>query len=312
MRRLLSALLAVVLTAVCLWFLLTPEIMVSLARLAAVARPLPIVAAFALCALVQWLRAWRFAVMTTGSLALPGAALVRIAFQLNFLNFTLPFRLGELGYPMLMRRHYGYGLLHSTGVLLIARLFDLATVGAILLGAAVLLEGSSGPVRVALALGALCLALAPFGLAFAGKAVRPQLQRLPRIGDGIARLGAGLDAIGYRRVGLAAVGLGFALWLVFGLAAILVANAVVTTVSPAAAMLGAAAGSVAFALPINGIAGIGPAQAAWVAATTRAGVPWDDAVVSALALHAVVLSNALLFGALATLSGVGRTPRTES
>jgi hypothetical protein len=39
-----------------------------------------------------------------------------------------------------------------------------------------------------------------------------------------------------------------------------------------------------------------------VAATTWAGVPWDDAVVSALALHAVVLSNALLLGVVATVS----------
>ena len=93
------------------------------------------------------------------------------------------------------------------------------------------------------------------------------------------------------------MGLSLAIWLVLGLAAILVAGAVVATVSPAAAMLGAAAGNVAFALPINGIAGIGPPQAAWVAATTWAGVPWDDAVVSALALHAVVLTNALVLGA---------------
>jgi len=310
MRRILSALLAVAITAICLWFLLTPEIMTSLVRVSAEARPLPILAAIVLSALVQWLRAWRFAVMTTGRLALPGAALVRIAFQLNFLNFTLPFRLGELSYPVLMRRHLGYGLLHSAGVLLIARLFDLATVGAILLGMAAWLDLVGGAGRVALVLGALGLGLAPFGLVFAGKALRPSLGRLPRIGDAAVRLTAGLDAIGSRGAGLTAVGLGFALWLVFGLAAILVAQAVVATVSPGAAMLGAAAGNVAFALPINGIAGIGPAQAAWVAATTRVGVPWDDAVISALALHAVVLTNAIVFGAVATLSGLGHRPRT--
>jgi glycosyltransferase 2 family protein len=314
MRRLLSALVALAVTALCLWFLLTPQIVGSLARLWAEARPLPIVAAFALCALIQYLRAWRFAVMTTGSLALPGAALVRIAFQLNFLNFTLPFRLGELGYPVLMHRHYGYDLLHSTGVLLLARLFDLATVGAILLGAAALLEASAGALRAVLALGALGLALTPFALAFAGVVLRPRLRRLPpRVGAIGARLTAGLDALGHRSsVGLAAVGVGFAVWLVFGLAAVLVAQAVVETVSPAAAMLGAAAGNVAFALPINGIAGVGPAQAAWVAATTYAGVPWDDAVVSALALHAVVLTNALVFGAIATLAGPARRPTVMS
>jgi hypothetical protein len=99
------------------------------------------------------------------------------------------------------------------------------------------------------------------------------------------------------------VGLSVGLWLVFGLAAVLVAGAAAATVSPAAAMLGAAAGNVAFALPINGIAGIGPSQAAWVAATTLVGVPWDDAVVSALALHAVVLINAIACGGLAMAGG---------
>ena len=104
------------------------------------------------------------------------------------------------------------------------------------------------------------------------------------------------------------MGLGFAIWLVFSLAAVLVADAVVETVPPAAAMLGAAAGNIAFALPINGLAGLGPAQAAWVLATTWAGVPREDAMVSALALHAVALLNALLFGGLALASGFGRPP----
>jgi hypothetical protein len=74
-------------------------------------------------------------------------------------------------------------------------------------------------------------------------------------------------------------------------------------------MLGAAAGNVAFALPINGIAGIGPPQAAWVAATTYAGVPWTDAVLSALALHTVVLTNAIVLGAAAAVTGVGWVER---
>jgi hypothetical protein len=159
-----------------------------------------------------------------------------------------------------------------------------------------------GAGRIVLGLGALGLGLAPLGVALAGLALRRHLAGLPRIGEAAVRLTAGFEALGGHAAGLAAVGLSLAIWLVFGLGAILVARAVVATVSPAAAMLGAAAGNVAFALPVNGIAGIGPAQAAWVAATTRAGVPWDDAVVSALALHAVVLTNALVLGALATVA----------
>jgi uncharacterized membrane protein YbhN (UPF0104 family) len=303
-RWLVTLCLAVAVTAACLWLLLTPQVVASLSRLATQASAFPVLAAFALVALVQWLRSWRFAVMMTGRLALPGTALTRIAFELNFWNFVLPLRLGELSFPVLMKRRLGYDALHAAGVLLIARLFDLATVGAVLLGAAAVLDVWPGAGRILLLLGALGLGLAPLGLAMAGLALRARLARLPRIGAVAERLTAGFDAIGGYGAGLAAAGLSLAVWLVFGVAAILVGGAAVATISPAAAMLGAAAGNVAFALPINGIAGVGPSQAAWVAATTYVGVPWDDAVVSALALHAVVLTNALVLGGLAMAGGV--------
>ena len=309
MRRLLSTLLAVALTAVCLWFLLTPDVLRSVGRLAADSRPMPILGALLLVALMQWLRAWRFAVMTTGRLELPDAAMVRISLQLSALNFILPFRLGELSFPVLMRRHYGHGLLQATGVLLLVRLFDLATVASILLAAAAWLHLPVGVHHVPLAVSALVLAAAPFGMALAGRAMRPWLARLPLVGDIAARLTAAFDAIRDRRAAILAVGLGFSLWLVFGFAAVLTASAVVRTVGPVVAMLGAAAGNIAFALPINGIAGIGPAQAAWVVAATQAGVPWDDAVLSALALHAVVLTNVLVLGALATLPAASKPNR---
>jgi hypothetical protein len=220
-------------------------------------------------------------------------------------------RLGELSYPVLMRRHLGYGLLHSGGVLLMARLFDLATVGAILLGAAAALDVWPGGGRALLVLGAVGLGVAPLGLTVGGLAVRPHLASLPRIGDAAARLTAGLEAIGGYAAGLTAVALSLAIWLVFGLAAILVAGATVATVPPAAAILGGAAGNIAFGLPINGIAGIGPSQAAWVAATTWVGVPWDDAVVSALALHALVLTNAVVLGALAMIGSAAPHGRKQ-
>jgi hypothetical protein len=330
MRRVLTALLAAAITGLCLWVLLTPQVLNALGRVCAEANPVPLLAAFALTALVQWLRAWRFAVLTTGRASLPDAPMLAIALKLNFLNFVLPFRLGELGYPALMRQQYGHGLLRSAGVLLIARFFDLTTVLAILLGSAALAVHSPAG-QVACALGALLVGLSPLALAGLGTAVATRVgPRLARLAQRLSRRGAGwrgkggadgtgrlasleesadhvarLAAIGRRPLHLVVL-LGFAIWLVFGLAAVLVAAAVVDSVGPGAALLGAAAGNLAFALPINGLAGLGPAQAAWVVATTWAGVPRPDAVLSALALHAVVLSNALLLGGLAMLSGLAR------
>jgi len=303
MRRLLIVALAASITGGCFWLLLTPQVLSALARLGSEAKSAPLVAAFALPALVQWLRAWRFAVVTTGRLRLPDAAMIGIAFKLNFLNFVLPFRLGELGYPALMRQQYGHGLLRSAGVLLLVRLFDLATVLAILLGAAAVLAGTA-VASFGLALAALLFAVAPLPLARAGQALWPRLRRRLRSADA-ALDQSRLPALGHATAGLV-LALGFGIWLLLGLAAICVTNAVVANVPAAAALMGAAAGNIAFALPINGIAGLGPAQAAWVLATTWAGVPRQDAIVSALALHAVVLSNALLFGGLAIAANFGR------
>jgi hypothetical protein len=329
MKRVLMVLLAAAISALCLWVLLTPQVVGALGRLRADAKPAPLLAAFVLAGLVQWLRAWRFAVMTTGRPTLPDAPMVAIALKLNFLNFVLPFRLGELGYPALMHQQYGHSLLRSAGVLLLARLFDLTTVVAILLGAAALILRAPAA-QTAMLLAAVAFALAPFALLGLGAALAPRLgsrlagsslasslgSRLgPRLGAGLAGLVRGLkadaDAVGgLRALGKGCVrlvvGLGFAIWLTFGFAAVLVAAAVVDTVGPRAALVGAAAGNLAFALPVNGIAGLGPAQAAWVLATTWAGVPRDDAIISALALHALVLANALLFGGLALGWGLGR------
>jgi Lysylphosphatidylglycerol synthase TM region len=304
MRRSLGALLAVSITVACLWFFLTPSVLASLGRLGVEASWSRIIAAFALTGAVQWLRAWRFAVLTSGRPALPEAPMIRIALQLNFLNFVLPFRLGELGYPALMRQQYGEPLLRSAGVLLIARLFDLATVAAILAGAAALYAGSPFA-RAGLAFAALALAAAPLALVLLGDRLWLRLVRYLGRKRRTALPLAGLTALNGPPARLV-VALGFAIWLVFGLAAVLAASAVVASVPPGAAMLGAAAGNLAFALPVNGIAGLGPAQAAWVLATIWAGVPGDAAVVSALALHAVVLLNALILGGLASAGILGR------
>jgi hypothetical protein len=312
MRPVWAAVLALLVTALCLWVLLTPATLQALSRAFLDARLLPLVLAFMLVALVQWVRAWRFSIMTTGVLGLPSWLFLRIALQLNFMNFVLPFRLGELSYPVLMKHHFGQGLLHSAGVLMLARLFDLAAVLAILLGAAAVLGMGGGSVgNAALVLVATACGLAPFALLLGGQALRPWTMRLRHFGSAAAKLTAGLDALRDRGPAIVAVMLGWAIWLLLGAAAILVAGAVTTSISPGAALLGSAAGSIAFALPVNGIAGIGPAQAAWVAALTHLGVPWDDAVVSALALHAVVLANAVVLGALASIPDLAGRRRLE-
>jgi hypothetical protein len=297
-RRVVSAALAVSITALALYFLLTPEILAALATAIATADPVPMVLALGLVLAVQYLRAWRFSALTFGHAGLPPLALVRIALQLNFLNFALPFRLGEFGYPALMRAAFAEPILRSLGILLVARLLDLAAVGAIL-SALVAWLGLAPSLDWLAALAALALIIVPVGAVIAKGWAARLLSRMGADRPVIAGAAAHLGAIS-TSAAFASLGLSFALWIVFGIAAALIADAAVSGVAPLVAMLGAAGGNLAFALPINGVLGLGPSQAAFVGLAVPAGAPFPSAVTAALVLHAVVLTSAFLFGGLAT------------
>lgn len=303
-ERVASLLIGIVITAVVLWFMITPEVIKDTRIVAATANWWMLALAVLLNPAIQWLRAWRFEMMTHGTLAWPDARLVRIAFQLNFLNFALPFRLGEFGYPVLMQRAYGEPLVRSAGILVLARLFDLCTVAAILLGTAALVGvGTTPQVTLVLWLLAVAFALGPFGLILGGRVATPILRRLRLMRESSLPTSS-------RVAQFAAVGVSFAIWFVFGGMATLTARAVGDAISPAVALLGTSAGNLAFALPINGIGGLGPAQAAFVAAVTRAGVSWNEAVVAALALYLVTLAGAVLFGG--TMTGFRGRPQSTN
>ncbi len=300
--------LGVAIAVAVIWYLVTPEVVRELRTVAATASWPALALATIVGGTVQWLRAWRFAIMTSGALALPGAALVRIAFQLNFLNFALPFRLGELGYPILMRRAYGQPVLAAAGILLLARIYDLCTVGAILAAMSAALGLAATPLLGAfLWIGSASLALAPIVMVLLAHALSRQLATTGRLP---AALHAAQGALAARLAQLAAIALSFATWLVFGALAALAANAV-ADIPPTVALLGASAGNLAFALPINGIGGLGPSQAAWAALVNQAGVPWTDAVISALAVYAVTFAGAMLFGGAAMLASRAAPPSSR-
>lgn len=306
--RAVSVAIGIAITIAAIWYLLTPEVISGFRDVAASANWPALALATLLMAGVQWLRAWRFSVMTFGTLKFPDSALVRIAFQLNFLNFTLPFRLGELGYPMMMRRAYGHPIVASLAILLLARILDLCSVGAIFLTLAAAL-GLFAPAigAVPLAMLAILCAISPILLILGARMVAP------RIGSSrstvLTALQPALSQAGAQGAQLTAIGLSFVLWLVFGGIAVIAAEAVTDRVSPAVAMLGAAAGNIAFALPVNGIGGLGASQAAWALVVERAGVPFRDAAISAFALYAVTLAGALLFGGIGFLLAL-RSPIT--
>ncbi len=313
-RRVVSLVIGAAIMAAAVWYMMTPEVLEDLRIVVATASWRLLLAALVLSAGIQWLRAWRFSIMTNGGFALPRWSLVRIACQLNFFNYVLPFRLGELSYPVMMKRTYGHSMLHAAGVLVLLRIVDLCTVGAILLASLAVLDLAGGSIG-SLALGAVAagLAVLPVVGMLGARSARSLLRLLPPGSRLAARLEVAFTALGERRPQLASVGLSFAIWLTFGAVAALAAGAVAIGVRPAVLLFGVSASNLAFALPINGIAGLGASQAAWVTALNHAGVPWNDAVITALSFYVVTLVSALLLGGLALLAGTWKpAPRLEA
>ena len=66
-------------------------------------------------------------------------------------------------------------------------------------------------------------------------------------------------------------------------------------------MLASAAANLAFAMPVSGLAGLGPPQAAWAATLHLTGVAWSPAIVTALICHGVLLTGAIGLGVATVL-----------
>ena len=302
--------LAALVTAAVLALLLSPEVLRAFGAALERARPGPLLLALAFGFAVQYLRAWRFGVMSLGRRGPPQGPMLGIALRLNLMNFLLPFRLGELTFPVLMRRVYRQDPLHATGVLVLARVFDLCLVGA-LFCFALLATGAGGTDPAARALlgsaAVACVGL-PLALVAGGRALVGRWQPGGRAGDLLRRLAVGLDDLGHGPRARLAVFLSAGIWLAHGGLSVAAASAVIAGFPTWSGLLGAAAHSLAFALPVNGLAGVGPAPAAWAGAVAWTGIVWSEAVVAALTMHAVAVAGALFYGLPSLFVRLGEAP----
>lgn len=257
-------------------------------------------------AAVQWFRAWRFTVLVTGEVRAPSAALVRVVLQLLLSNYLLPFKLGEVAFPVLMRRAFGTDIGHAVGHLLLARAFDFAiVVGLMLIAAAA--AGGIGPFASAplAALGLLSL-MSPVVLVVVLAHLRDRLLHRSSV---VQRLTEGAATARPPELLVALTGFSIAIWASHIAAAILVCAAVAPAVDLAAIAMGNAASHLAFALPVPSIAGLGAPQAAWVAALNLIGVEWSLATTLAIVSHSVLLLAVVLLGVAALLPWPGDAAR---
>ena len=311
--RIRATLLAVLVTGVMVYGVLAlagPDALIDSLRQA---RPEPLAGALLLVPLVHWLRAWRFGLLMTGRPDLPEALLIRTSILLNLFNFLLPFRVGEASFPILMKRGYGMDYSRAAGILILVRLMDGCCVAALLCLAAAAIPTASpvwGLGRAAIIVAGL-LALAGFmALPHLGGALRGGTGRLLSRHSRLATVADGLISGGTRLQGASGHGamlaLTLAIWAGLTAIAVLAIAAIDPAIGFAPAVAASASSNLAFALPVTGIAGLGPAQAAWATALSLSGTPWQTAIASALAGYAVLLTGTLVLGGLALLLPSGR------
>ncbi|MGI9504859.1 MAG: lysylphosphatidylglycerol synthase transmembrane domain-containing protein [Geminicoccaceae bacterium] len=297
-RRLTSTLLAALVSAAVLWWLLGGGIGEALIEALERASLWPLLLGGLIAIAIQIIRAWRFAILESGTLTLPSWTMIGIATKLVLFNFLLPFKLGELSFPLMMKRAYDTPFGQGAGMLILCRLLDLGVVLAIILvTSAWLLDPAVhgwSPTLIGV-FGAIALAT-PFLIIDHLSWLQRLTARSPRISRLAGQLSHGATIMRPYRIRLPVAALTLSIWGAHAAIAWLVAMAIKASLSFASMAMASAASNLAFALPISGVAGLGPPQAAWATMLHLAGHDWAPAITSALLCHGLLLTTLSLFG----------------
>lgn len=261
-------------------------------------------ASFFLVVLGQVFRGWRIAVLVSPRAA-PSFIAYRISVLHNFLASLLPARLGELALPAMLKRSYGIDYGVGTGILLGARILDLLiilSVAGVTFWMVVPAGSELGWLRGLGLLGGLS-AIAAFlamhylrrGSAYlAGRlAERSEPKMAGRLLSFIVRILRACAAIPARRLLLAQIS-SLAVWLALFAAYHVAALAVTATMRIDSTLFAGTLGSIAFVLPINGVAQVGPFEAAWTFGGILGGLSTADALAVAVVIHGVTFAGGAL------------------
>jgi hypothetical protein len=278
----------------------------------------PILLAFACLPLVQFLRAWRFRCMLFPGLRPPNFVMMRIAVLVVFFNGILPFRIGELSFPLLAKREFGLDIGHSLGLLVAVRAYDLVALLSLGCLCIVVLDQPGYLVGTAISLG-LCL----LGLIVLARFIVPRIgERADRVlslrwvGSALAAFLRGFAEISGNERYLAFVGLTFAIWILQFVVCYLVLISIAGNIGYWGFWQGSLAGAgayLSFVLPVNGLAGLGPMQAGWVLVLGQFGYAMSASIGSGLLLNGIyVLGAAGLAGIVTMLGFLGWSSPSKS
>lgn len=286
---------AIALTALFVaWGMAVADLWAATARLASVGVGVwtVVVALAVVTVLLRWLRL----ALAVGDR--PGYRLLRASALHGAGLALLPGKLGEAVLPVALNRIVGMKLAAATGLLILLRVYDLLALALVVTVAlAVLaLTGGDAPAAAGWIVGGAAAALAilalPLVVAFAWRLVGRPIARLRRLGGLLATLAEGALAVTAAR-GCAIAAATLALWLAIVAAFAAAAAATGLAMPVAETTLGAAAASLVFALPVNGVANVGPFEAAFAGVADGFGHSVEAAIATAVMVHLAAAATAV-------------------
>lgn len=237
------------------------------------------------------------------------APIIKASFFHGAANAVLPARMGEAVLPLALARYGGLDLLRAIGLLIVVRMGDLlalAGIGLILIALSDVVD-LLPPVRI---LFAVCGVMLVFTVGTVPSLVRFAARAAPGLLSNLAAriAGAGSHLTSVSNGGLVVSTL--AIWIVLGLAAQISVSAAGLDAEFPLVWLACVAASFAFALPVNGVASIGPFEAAFVSVLAAAGTPAEAALTAAIHLHLCALIAAGLAAVAALAFPAYKTDHT--
>lgn len=294
-RRILQVLLSVLVTVAFVWWLTPQQQTGDVADVLLATRPELAALALVLVVAGQWSRGWRLALLVAPH-GWASFRIYRISVIHNFLASVIPARLGEISLIVLLRRHYAVPATAGTGILIGIRVLDLLLLTAV---------GGIAGWLVLPTEGELGWLIATCGLAGTGSAlgflllpyIAPVLSRLfealhTRRNHPLTsiptRILASYTGLSHRRIAALQIATG-AIWLPLLACYHVCAMAVGATAGLGASLVASVAASYAFVSPVNGIAQIGPFEAAWTYVAMAAGESYTVALSTAVLVHLLTL-----------------------
>ncbi len=255
--------------------------------------PVPLILLLLMTALSYLLRAVRIYDYSHGLLKGAFAATLRLSVLHNSLNNFLPMRLGELAYPLLMKRYFGQDYTASGVTLLWIRVLDLhflLFLGLLFIGR---MGENTGEYRVWFWLALPWMLLIPLAYWGHGLLRRRMAGRSGRLSDVLNRLLGHVPGNGWR---FARIWLWTALSWMFKFTAFSAVVLHFADIGPWRAVIGTIGAELSSVLPIHGVAGAGSYELAMAAALLPLGLDMPSVLKAAVNLHLYLLGANLLLG----------------